>query len=385
MIACEVSLSVILLVSAGLLLRSVDRLLSVDPGFQPRGGMTARISLPESRYPVGPERVQLWDDLFAQVSRLPGVQAAGAIDLIPLGGGNTSGGFEIVGRDFPEDERPGAKKRFAGPGALEALGIPLLQGRYFTESDGLGAPEVAVISRSLAERWWPDGNAVGQRIRFLWRTEGEQEIVGVVEDVRSDALDIPEDGTIYVNYRQLPVEAGAMWLVTRTSGAPMDLVEPIRRIMLDLAPTVPLSAPRSLEDLVDASLSERTRITGLLSSFAGVALALAALGLYAVTARSVGSRKREIGIRKAVGAETASILRMVFAEEAPAVAVGLIVGIAASVPAARILGTMLYSTEAGDLPTLLAVCVTLGATATAALSVPAWRAATAPPATALRD
>jgi predicted permease len=385
MIASEVALSVILLVSAGLLLRSVDRLLSVDPGFQPRGGMTAWITLPESRYPVGPERVQLWDDLFAQVSRLPGVQSAGAIDLIPLGGSNTSGGFEIVGRDFPEEEGPSAKKRFTGPGALEALGIPLLQGRYFTDSDALGAPEVAVISRSLAERWWPAGDAVGQRIRFLWRTDGEQEIVGVVEDVRSDALDVPEEGTIYVNYRQLPIEAGAMSLVVRTSGAPTDLVEPIRRIVLDLAPTVPLSAPRSLEDLVDASVSERTRITGLLSTFAGVALALAALGLYAVTARSVGSRKREIGIRKAMGAGRASILGMVIREEAPPVAIGLVLGIAASLPAARVLGGLLYATEATDPVTLVAVCTTLAAAALAALLVPAWRATRIPPAIAVRD
>jgi predicted permease len=385
LVGFEVALSVVLLTSAGLLLRSVDRLLDIDPGFEPRGAITAWVTLPERRYPPGPERVQLWDEFLARVRALPGVESAGAIDIVPLGGNDTSGGIEIVGREFPEGEGPHAKKRFTGPGALEALGVGLLSGRTFTEADALGAPEVAVVSRSVAERWWPGEDAVGKRIRFLWRTQAEQEIVGVVDDVRSDALETPEPGTVYVSYRQLPVEAGAMSVVVRGAPDAAELAEPIRLALESVAPGVPLGTVASLQDMVSASLSDRTRITGLLSVFAAVALLLAVVGLYAVTARSVGSRRREIGIRQAIGAGRAAILRMVLAEETPAVAIGLLVGVAASVPAARILGSLLYSTEAGDLPTLVAVTLTLGAAAAAALTVPAWRAARTSPATAVRD
>jgi len=385
LVGFEVALSVVLLASAGLLLRSVDRLLTIDPGFEPHGAVAAWITLPDSRYPVGPERVRFWDDLLGRVSALPGVTSTGAIDLVPLGGSDTSGGFEIVGRDFAEGEGPSAKKRFAGPGALEALGVPLLRGRFFTEADAMGAPEVAVVSRSLAERSWPGEDAIGKRIRFLWRTQAEQEIVGIVEDVRSDALDVAETGTIYVSYRQVPAEAGAMSLIVRASGEPSMLAEPIRHTLSGIAPGVPLGRVSLLEELVNESLSERTRIMGLLSTFATIALTLAALGLYAVTARSVASRKREIGIRKAIGAGRGAILGMVLAEEAPAVAAGLLLGIAASVPAARPLGGLLYDTGAGDLPTLAAVSITLGVAALAALLVPAWRAARVPPATAVRD
>jgi putative ABC transport system permease protein len=176
-----------------------------------------------------------------------------------------------------------------------------------------------------------------------------------------------------------------MSLVVRSSGDPLALIEPVRRALAETDPGLPLGNPTTLDEVVAASLAGRTRFAALLSAFAGAALALAAIGLYAVTARSVGSRRREIGIRKAVGAETGTILRLVLAEEAPAVVIGLIVGIAASVPSARILGAMLYSTRAGDPLTIVAVCVTLTTAAAAALSIPAWRAARTPPAIAVRD
>jgi ABC-type antimicrobial peptide transport system permease subunit len=242
-----------------------------------------------------------------------------------------------------------------------------------------------VVSRSFAERWWPGEDAVGKRIRFLWRTEAEQEIVGVVEDVRSAALDLAETGTVYLSYLQVPAAANAMSVIVRTAGDPLALAEPVRGALQSIDRALPLSGVTTLEALVSQSISNRTRVMGLLAAFAGVALALAALGLYAVTARAVGARSREIGIRKAMGAERASIIGMVLREEGPAVLLGLLVGLAASVPATRALGGLLYATRAGDPTTLVAVTLTLATAALAALLAASWRAARTPPALAVRS
>jgi putative ABC transport system permease protein len=366
-------------------LRSVDRLLDTDPGFDASGAMTAWVTLPASRYPEGSARLELWNGFLERVRALPGVQAAGAMTEVPLGGGNTNGGFQIVGRAFPDGEEPNVKKRFAGPGAFEALGVPLLRGRSFLDSDVVGSPEVAVVSRSFAERWWPGGDPIGQRIRFFWHTQGEQEIVGVVEDVRSEALDMAELGTVYLSYVQIPAAAPAMSVIVRTSGDPLALAEPVRGALQSIDRALPLSGVTTLDALVSRSISNRTRVMSLLATFAGVALALAALGLYAVTARAVGARSREIGIRKAMGAERASIIGMVLREEGPAVLLGLLVGLAASVPATRVLGGLLYATRAGDPTTLVAVTLTLATAALAALLAASWRAARTPPALAVRS
>jgi putative ABC transport system permease protein len=306
------------------------------------------------------------------------------MDRVPLGGNDTSGGFEIVGREFPEGEEPNSKKRFAGPGAFEALRVPLLRGRTFLSSDALGAPEVAVISRSVAERWWPGEDPVGKRIRFLWRTEAEQEIVGVVEDVRSDALHLAEQGTIYLSYLQIPAAASGMSIIVRSEGDPLALAEPVRAALRSVDATLPISGVTTFEELVSRSVASRSRVMSLIGVFALVALALATLGLYAVTARAVSARTREIGIRKAMGAHRSTILGMVLKEEAPVVLVGLVLGLAASIPAARALAGLLYATEAGDAAILVIVSLTLAAAALTALLAATWRAARTSPAQAVR-
>ena len=372
LVGAEVALSAVLLTGAGLLVRTVSHLVGQDPGFEPRGVLTMELALGTDRYPGVADRVLFWDELLTRVRALPGVEEAGLVSEIPLTG-DTNGGFEIVGREFPEGEGPWSRKRFAGVGYFEVMEIPLLRGRTFSERDRLGEPEVAVVSARLAELYWPNQDPIGQRIRFLWQTEAEQEIVGIVGDVRTDALDQAEAlETIYLSHHQIAPQA--LSLAVRADGDPERLVEPIRRTVLEIDPQQPVHGVATLPSLVRSSVSGRTTIMTLLTAFGVLALLLAAVGVYAVAAQSVAGRTREIGVRLAVGAEPGRVARSVLREEMVPVAVGLAVGLLGAAASGRVLADLLYEVDPSDPGTLLAVAAVLGAAAAAALVVPAVRA-----------
>jgi putative ABC transport system permease protein len=382
LIGVELAFSVVLLSGAGLLVRTVDKLVHEDVGFSADGVLTAAVGLPGSRYPTPEASVRFWDDLTTRVRALPGVQGAGLISQLPFTG-DTNGGFDIVGREFPEGESPHAKKRFAGPGLFEALRIPVESGRTFLPSDRLGEPEVAVISEALAEQYWPGEDPVGRRIRFLWQTDGEQEIVGVVGDVRSDALSVAGGGTIYLSSNQ--IENRYMALVVRASVPPETLAEPVRRSVLAIDPQQPVSNVRTMRSIVRGSVSDRTTVMQLLGAFAVLALVLAALGVYAIATQTVLGRTREIGLRIAVGASPSDILRAVVGHELVPVLIGLAAGLAGAAYAGRFLSGMLYQVSPLDPTTLLVVIGVLLLATLLALTLPAVRTLRVDPVVALRS
>jgi hypothetical protein len=267
--------------------------------------------------------------------------------------------------------------------------IPVLSGRSFRPSDRMGEPEVAVISRSLAEQYWPGEDPVGRRIRFLWQTSAEQEIIGVVGDVRNDALDQEGTGTIYLAHDQ--IGPAAMGVVLRSSGRPASamgappLAESLRRLVAEIDPAQPIHDVQTMDQVVRRSASSRTTLMTLLAAFAGIALLLAAVGVYAVAAQSVAGRTREIAVRLAVGGDSGTVLRALLREELVPVVLGLLVGLIATGFATRALSGWLYEVSARDPVTLGVVAAVLCAASLVALAGPALRAVRVSPTEALRQ
>jgi predicted permease len=382
LIGAEVALSVILVAGAALMVRSVTRLLDRDPGFEAEGVLSLGLVLPATRYDEA-ATARFYLDLMAAIRRLPGVTVAGAISHLPLGGSDTNGGFSIPGREFPDDQRPHTKKRVVTPGFFETMRIPVVAGRLPAETDRSDAADVAVISESLAKQYWPDGDAVGQRVSFSWGPPGEQQIIGVVGDILHDGLDIEAGPTLYRTHQHFSMEA--MTVMVRTTGDPLGLVAPTRQAIRGLDAELPLTDVQTMESVVAISIGDRSRLMRLLAGFAGIALLLAALGVYAVASQGVQQRRREIGVRIAVGADARSVLAMIARQELLAVVLGLVAGIAGALAATRVLEASLFGVSARDPVALATAAILLGLAAAIAIIVPARRAARTEPASVLRE
>jgi len=391
LVVAEVALALLLLVGAGLLLRSFQSLLRVDPGFQPENVLTVQMSLPAKEYGAE-ERLAFHRRLRREVEALPGVEAVGSIQILPLSGGVWSRAFTVEGREVTEGLS--SDYRVISPGYLEAMGIPILEGRGFTLRDDERAPRVAVVDESLARRFWPGETAIGRRIGFF---DGEnetpvyREIVGVVRQVRSSRLDTAGGADsqrvqIYIPYAERPL--GSFTLTVRTATAPTALKELVRRTVHALDPDLVVSHLRTMDEVVHGSLARQRFQTLLLGVFAGLAVVLAAVGLYGVMAYSVRQRRREVGIRMALGARLGDVMRSVLREGMVLVAWGLALGLLAAWGLTRLLSTLLsgllYEVPATDPWTWLGGAVLLALVALLACWLPARRAARVDPATALR-
>jgi predicted permease len=382
LLACaELALCVVLLAGSGLLVRSMLNLLRQDTGFQGNGVLTFGLSLPGPRYDDA-RRASFVEDLRARLLALPGVEQAATVSHLPLDRGDTNGGFAIIGREFPEGEAPYARKRIASPGYFEAMGVTLVRGRTFAEHDRAGAPEVVIITESLATRYWPAGDALGARVRFLWGGEGEQEVVGIVGDVKHDGLDRPADGMIFRPAGQF-IQPGFA-VVVKGSGDPLRRVDAVRTEVRALDPDVPVRALRTMDDVVNASVAARRTIMVLMSAFALLALALATVGVYAIAAQAVAQRTGEIGLRMAVGAEGKDVVRMIMRAELPVIAAGALAGLAGALAATRMLEAWLFGVAARDAVTLSVSVAILALVALLATWIPALRAARLDPLRALR-
>jgi putative ABC transport system permease protein len=383
LVAAQVALALVLLAGAGLAIRSFQRLTGVDPGFRTDKVLTFAISLPDAPYPTLAAQASFFRAYTERLQEMPGVAAAGAVVFAPVTRAGFGGSFTIIGRPTDADEG-NAQIRSITPGYMEALSIPLEAGRFFSAQDSESAPRVAIISESAARRFWPGENPIGKQLRVHVNEpiKAPREIVGIVGDVRTRAMDTAPVPVIYTPHTQYGPES--MTIVVRGTGDPASLVTPMKAALASIAPGVAIGRVRSMDDLVAANVAEPRFRTLLLTIFAVVSLALAALGLYGVVAFSVSQRRAELGLRIALGADPRQVLRLVLREGMTPVAIGIAAGLAGAAAIARVMATLLFDVDPFDPVTFGVVAASLAAVALAACYVPARRATRVDPAASLR-
>lgn len=389
LVTAQVSIAFILLIGAGLMGASLRAALSVDPGFQPGSVLTGYLALPESDYPDGVSRRQVIEDVLRETRALPGVTIAGVTSHIPFSGG---GGSTVL---VPEDYVLGPGESLLSPwrsvvsaGYMEAMEIPLREGRYFSESDGIDARQVVIIDEWLANRYFPDESPIGKRM--LQGAPGSREnpeeylytIVGVVGSIKQHDLTESEHvGAYYYSYKQFSRQFFS--LAARTAVDPLELTGPVRTAVARVDPNLPFYSPVTMEQRVSESLVRRRTPMLLLTIFAAVALFLAAIGLYGVLAYSVSQRTRELGIRMAMGSNARGVFRLVVSNGLKVLGAGLVIGLVGALALVRLIQSLLFGVQATDPAVLASVAAILVAVGIAACMLPARRAARIDPIEAL--
>ncbi|QSQ12309.1 ABC transporter permease [Myxococcus landrumensis] len=379
----QVAFALVLLVGAGLFGKSLLALVTVDPGFRPEGVLTAQVSLPGVSYATRERQVAFHRELLGRLQSLPGVESAGLTNLLPLGHSMTFG-FAIDGRTKgPDEVWPAVQFRTVSADYLNTLGFRLRQGRWLEEADGAGAAGAVVINKTFADAYWPQGNALGQRLK-LNRPDGEwTTVVGIVEDAREWALDKPMVPMAYYSLAQLGGTNLALALRVK-AGNPELLRSAVESELRALDADVPLFGVSPLTRLVDESIGNHRLAALLMGLFAGTALLLASLGLAGVIGYSVAQRTREMGIRMALGAAKSDVLALVLRQGLKLAGLGVAVGLVLSLGLAHLLRTLLYGVAAYDVWTFVGVAALLGGVALLATWLPARRATRVDPIIALR-
>ncbi len=383
----EVALATILLVGAGLLVRTVAALTQVDPGFRPTGLLTLQMGLPLTEYEQD-DYTPFYRQLIERLAALPGVESAGVGSSLPMQGVNWSS-IMILG-DLPVPPRAElATSVFnpIGPGYFETLGIPLLEGRTLNQFDTADSQRVVVVNDTLARRHWPNESALGKRLKQGWpESEGDRfpwrEIVGVVGSAKQHALDRDARAETYIPYAQNP--SAFMKVVLRTTADPTTLIEPARAVVTELDGNIPIYDIRSMNDAIASTTAPRRFTMWLLAVFAAAALALSAIGIYGVIAYSVAQRTQEMGLRLALGADRSHVFRLIVGQGMRLAVIGLAVGVAGAFALTRLLDSLLYGISARDPGMFVAVPSVLGLVALLACAIPALRAMRTDPMTALR-
>jgi putative ABC transport system permease protein len=393
LIAGELALALVLLVGAGLLIRSAIALQNVDPGFNYRGVFSARISLPAAEY-AEPDRIHATlERLLDKAGNTPGVTAAGITSQVPMGPGGNSNGLIPEGRPIDSRSAIDSRLRIVSPGYFDAMGIPIVRGRALTSADRRGTLKVMVISEALAEAAFPGQDPIGRRIACCeaaadGKSPDYKTVVGVARDVRSRGLGETAQPEFYLPMWQVPPQAWAwiqrgVYLVARTPLDPASLANPLRSAVSEIAPDVPLFNVRTMEERLQLSLSNARFNTLLLSVLGAIGIVLAAVGIYGVIGYFVSRRTQEIGVRMALGATKRDVVGLVVRQAAMPISIGLLVGISASFAATRVLSAQLFGVTASDPLTFVIVALGLGFVGLLASVVPARRAAGVDPTRAL--
>ena len=382
LVVLEMASALLLLVGAGLLIKSFWRLQRIDPGFNPNNALTASVTLPSRKYPEENQQSAFFQQLLEKVRALPGVQAAGASNVVPLGGDYVLG-FVIEGRP-PLPPGAGQSTNYYAVSAdyFKAMGIPLLRGRVFTEQDTRNSTRVAVISESMAKRVFPNEDPIGKRIHVTNGPTVFREIVGIVGDVKHYGLDQDTTLQTYEPYTQQPFSS--MTLVVRTAGDPTNLTSAIRNQVLSIDKEQPVSGVRTLEQRVSTSIAQQRFSMLLLGVFAAVAMVLAAVGIYGVLSYAAAQRTHEIGIRMALGARAGNVLKMVIGQGMKLALAGVALGSGAALALTQLMKRLLFGVTAADPMTYVVIALSLTLVALFACWIPARRAAKVDPMVALR-
>jgi putative ABC transport system permease protein len=388
LVIVEVSLAVVLLVGAGLLIRSFIQLQQVSPGFEPRGVLAMQVSLPDDKYPDAPARAAFARRVLEEVRALAGVKSAAVITTLPMSGWNQSGSFRLDGKPVPQgQDSPHGDRWMASDDYFQTMGIRLVRGRYFDAHDAADSPGVAIVDEAMARKYWGDEDPVGKRITFERMPDGQtprwREVVGVVGHVRNEGLEGESRVQYYVPYAQRP-NSSDLFLAVRTDGDPASLAAAVRGAIGSVDRDLPVYRVTTMERLVADSLAQRRFSMLLLGVFAALALALAVLGLYGVMSYTVAQRTHEIGIRMALGAQGRDVLRMVLGQGMVLVAVGVVLGLGGALALTRVMSSLLFGVSATDPTTYSVIAALLALVALAASYVPARRATKVDPMVALR-
>ncbi len=391
LVVCEVALSLMLLVGAGLLIRSLWMLRKIDPGFNPTRVITMDISISRTKFSAPGQQISFFDRVLNRVRTLPSVEAAGLIDNLPLDGGGSHQPIAIEGRPaVPMAEQPEVDVRLISPGYLSAMRIPIVHGRDINDADVAGRPGAVLISQSMAKLFWPHEDPIGKHLSLTFFPGMSREVVGVVGDVKLDTLNETRQATaLYFPMAQLTIPSTGGWnsfgmsLAVRASS--MSVVPSIADAVHEIDSSVPVQQAKTMDDLISDSLSPQRFTMLLLAAFAGLALLLAAVGIYSVLSYAVRRRVHEIGIRMALGAQLNDVLRMVVIEGMKPTLVGVIIGLAGALALGRVLSSVIYGISVRDWATFGTVSVLLTAVGLAASIIPAYRATRVDPMRTLRE
>jgi len=394
LVVSEVALSLVLLIGAGLMIRSLWELRKVRTGFDPHNVLTMTVPLPANRYSSPAGQINFFQEVLTRIRALPGVDSAGVIDSLPLSSdGGSHQPFSIEGRPVQQmSDQPEVDVRLISPDYLRAMHISILSGRDLTDADAAGRPGAALISDSLARRFWPNEVPIGRRITLTFFPGVVREIVGIVGDVKLDSLNETRPvATIYVPLAQLTVPAQQTWhsfgmtFAVRTNSDPVNSISAVTKAIHETGPDLPVVDVMSMSDVIAQSVSPQRFNMLLLASFAGLALILAAVGIYSVLSYTVRRRVREIGIRVALGASNNDVIRMVLTDGLKPTLLGVALGLAAALALSRVIASLIFGVRATDPLTFAAVALLLLVVGIFATIIPAYRATRIEPARILRE
>jgi putative ABC transport system permease protein len=392
LVVCEVAFSLVLLIGAGLMIRTLWELRNVQPGFDPNNVLTMGVAVPRDYFPTPATEANFFREVLQRVRALPGVEAAAAIDSLPLDGGGSHQPFSIEGRPALQmADQPEVSVRAISAGYLRAMRMRILRGRDFAESDAAGRPGVVLITESLAHRFFPNEDPIGKHMTLTFFPD-VREIVGIVSDAKLYGLDDtgPADA-IYMAADQLTANVKMPWhsyglsLAVRTKGDPHLLATAVTGAVHQVGPGVPVTDVLSMDDILAQSISPQRFNMQLLAAFAGLALLLAAVGIYGVLSYTVRRRVREIGIRMALGASQSDILRLVVTDGMKPILIGVVAGVIAAIALSRLVATLLFGVPPTDPLTFTAVALLLVIVGVAANLLPAYRATRVEPTQTLRE